>query len=762
MRKLATAALAFSVAVFAANYILPVGWLPYLALIFGAVGAALLCMRRKWLRGIIIALLGFGVGLGVFYIHYLRFSLPAQELDGETREISGKLLEYPQVYEDYCRARILVDCEGIPGFEALVYDSSMGLSSAQPGQLLSFSGSIESADIRYGQDYDYYNSRDIYLVINTKSTPVVTEGGFELSLLPVRISAYISKSVDELFPEDTAPFMKALLLGDKTQLYEDEGLHLAMSRAGLMHIVAVSGMHIAFLVGFLQLLLGSTRKSSILCIALVWLFVLITGSGHSALRAAVMQTYLLMAPVLRRENDSLTSLSTALALILLINPYAAASVSLQLSFGAMAGIMAFSGKISASFCRSLPSNIWGRVLGYILNIAAGSLSVMVFTLPLMAIHFGYLSLLSPLSNVLALWAVSLVFCGGFAVLIFGLVFPGLGIGAAWLVSWLVRYIFLTARMISAIPFAAVYLKSSLAVYWLLLCYLLFAIAALCKEGKGSRFLLPTLLSLLTLFVYLGASRLSYRMGEGVISVLDVGQGQCISVFSGESSILIDCGGMNSLENAGETAGAYLNACGRDRVDVLVLSHLHADHANGVSTLLEMTEVERIIMPENPIDEDGLLEDILQSAASHGTQVEFLAQDVELSIGGISLRLFKPGTAGDENERCIMALCSLGDYDMLVTGDSSKSAERELIEEHTIEDVELLIVGHHGSRYSSSGELLSQIGGENAIISVGYNSYGHPTNETLERLAAYGYNVLRTDLNGTIQIRVGNDYGEKNQ
>ena len=99
--------------------------------------------------------------------------------------------------------------------------------------------------------------------------------------------------MDEIFPSDTAPFMKSLMLGDKSDLYGDLALHTAMSRAGFLHIVAVSGMHIAFLVGLIQLLFGKTPRSSVLCLILIWLFVPVTGSSPSAVRAAIMQSFLL-------------------------------------------------------------------------------------------------------------------------------------------------------------------------------------------------------------------------------------------------------------------------------------------------------------------------------------------------------------------------------------------------------------------------------------------------------------------------------------
>ena len=157
-----------------------------------------------------------------------------------------------------------------------------------------------------------------------------------------------------------------------------------MSRSGFMHIVAVSGMHIAFLVGLIRLLFGSSRRSSIFCISMVWCFTLLTGAGASTVISSFMQTMLLSAPVVYRENDPITSLSAALAVILLRNPFAAASISLQLSFGAMAGIICFSGRIYGFLRRWIPAKSAFKPLDYIMATAASSIAVMVFVLPFRA------------------------------------------------------------------------------------------------------------------------------------------------------------------------------------------------------------------------------------------------------------------------------------------------------------------------------------------------------------------------------------------
>lgn len=754
MRKLAVAALSFSAAVFAANYILSVKLCLILAVVFLLSGAALFSMRRKWMTGLVICSFSLSVGLICFGIHYLTTTLPAHELEGQTLNISAKVLSYPKQYEDFASTEIQIKLDGMPDLRAVLYDRNGSLEELTPGMRISGMVELSGADTRYGESYDAYNARDIYLVASTTDElEVQPSAGFDLRCFAARVNHFLASKVDVLFPADTAHFMKSLMLGDKTELYKDEELYLAMQRSGIMHVVAVSGMHVAFLVGLIQLLMGVSPRSSVLCLALVWSFVFVTGAQPSAVRAGVMQTLLLLAPLLKRENDDLTSLSAALSLILLFNPYAAASVGLQLSFASMAGIIFLGERIRNMLIGRRRKGFWRRVLEYPVDVLASSTAAMIFSVPLMAHYFGYVSVLAPLTNFLVLWLVSVCFGGGFVACAASLLYLPLGRLLAVLVSLLERLIFFTAKLVSSLDFAAVYLEDKLLVWWLLLVYLLFVLALRARASTAFRIGLPTVLSVITLCLALNMTRLYYNSGEGFITVLDVGQGQSISVFAGESTVMIDCGSIYTLDNAGDRAIAYLKGCGRKKVDLLLLTHLHADHANGVIKLMAAMPVETIAMPIEPNDDDGQLENILAAAEKYGTQVMYISQDTPMSVGGIDLLLYAPGQAGDANERCVMAKVSLGDYDMLVTGDGSKTAELELIEGHEIRDIELLIAGHHGSRYASGGEFLESIGADTAVISVGYNTYGHPTNEILERLAAYGYNIFRTDLNGNIEIRI---------
>lgn len=753
MRSLAIGAGAFSAAVFAANYILPLNALIPLAIALVVIGVLLLLTRRRWLRAVVIAAFSLAVGLTVFAAYTDRTTVPAKELSGQTLEIDAVLLDYPIVYDGYCRAEVRLTGE-LPHLKALLYDNNKDLVGVEPGVRLHLTAKLKAADTRYGKDYDYYNSKGIYLTASGKSNISVDSEALYLPALPTKINRALAGRISEIFPADTAGFMRSVVLGDKSELYNDLPHYTALTRAGFMHIAAVSGMHVAFLVSLILLIFGKSRRSSLGCIVLLWSFVLVTGASPSAVRAGFMQSLLLLAPVFRRENDPATSLTSVLALILLVNPHAAASVSLQLSFGAMAGILCFGSRINALFMSLVHSRKLRRVLRYPIGAAASSLSVMVFTVPLTAIHFGYVSVLSPIMNILALWAVSLCFCGGFIACALSLLSMPTACFAAALVSIPVNYIYWLAGLISKVPFALVYLENALYTWWLVISCVFIVAAALSRMKAVYKIAVPTALSLVSLLAVLTFVKLDYQRGDGCVAVLDVGQGQSIAVMSPDNSILIDCGGGAKQRRAGETAAAYLISRGRTELDALVLTHLHADHANGVAQLMEMVDVKRIIMPKDRLDGEWLLEPILASAARHGTEITYISTDTDMSIGGIELELFAPQQAGDANERGLMCIATLGgDYDVLVTGDAPFAAERKLLKTHDIADTEVYVVGHHGSKYSSCDELVESIGADTAVISVGYNTYGHPTREVLDRLAANDYNVYRTDLDGCVELRV---------
>lgn len=752
MRILATFSLALSAAVFAANYFLPAAALLPLAVISALLAALLLLFRRRWLRGAELMLFGIAAGLGVFLIKYNTVTLPCRALDGQTRTVRAYLCDYPQDCGSYYRADIKLNGNELPRVNAILYVSGDSLRGCEAGDVIEAEAKLRSADVRYGKEYDRYNARDIFLTASAKTVSLTGEKMTALSVLSAKVRDAFVKQADKFYAPREAAFLKALILGDKSDLYGETELYNALSDAGIMHAAAVSGMHIAFLVGLLGFIFGAGRASAICSIVIVWAFVVVTGASPSAVRAGFMQSLLLLAPVFRRENDPVTSLSAVLALVLVKNPYAACSLSLQLSFGAMAGLLCFGGRIYAVLTESTGGFV-KKTADKCAPVISSSLSVLVFTLPLTGIYFGYIPVLSVLANVLTMWAVSLCFCVGFSGILLSFLFAPAGELAAFAVSLAEKYIFAVVGIISDMPFAVVYLTNKVMAVWLTAAFVMIALCLISRLSPKMKLLTSAVSVTALLFALYAVTSLSYSADKCSFAAVDVGQGQSLTVISGDNCVAIDCGGGAKDKNAGQIASAHLLSRGRRKIDALVLTHLHSDHANGVVSLMAKTEVRRLILSDDSACDGELLEGITAAAERSGTEIIHISGDTEMDFGNISLTLYAPRDKGGVNERCLMCRVGAFEKDMLVTADAPISAENALVDTADLSGIEYLIAGHHGSRYSNGGKLLKAVGGETAIVSVGYNNYGHPTNETLARFAAYGYNVLRTDLNGTVEIRI---------
>ena len=242
--------------------------------------------------------------------------------------------------------------------------------------------------------------------------------------------------------------------------------------------------------------------------------------------------------------------------------------------------------------------------------------------------------------------------------------------------------------------------------------------------------------------------MEYDRAQLTVTMLNVGQGQCVYAESKGATALYDCGGDG--DPAG-VAASYLRSIGRFSLDILVLSHYDRDHAGGVPELLQTVPVDTLYLPETA-DEGGLQAEILAAADNMGTQVYFVTSDLQLSFGASVLALYAPMVAEDGNNGSISAHWQQEDFDVLLTGDMDQETENALLAAHGLSGIEVLAAGHHGSATSTGEKLLKTVTPEIVLISVGENSYGHPTEETLLRLRNCGAAVYRTDQCGNITVR----------
>ncbi len=247
-----------------------------------------------------------------------------------------------------------------------------------------------------------------------------------------------------------------------------------------------------------------------------------------------------------------------------------------------------------------------------------------------------------------------------------------------------------------------------------------------------------------------------RIPEGFsVTALDVGQGQSIVLSSDGFTAVVDCGS-SSIPDAGLITGEYLLSTGCEKVDLLILSHYHSDHTNGLPQLTDLVDIDTILLPLPSEDDTYISGRIVSLAERSGIDLVFVSEDLMLPLGNAELTLYAPLGGETENENCVIVLCSQEGFDVLMTADAPSDIEYRLLRHADLPDIEILIAGHHGSAGSTSQDLLDTVLPEIAVISVGENDYGHPAVSLLDRLESNGIAVYRTDEYGNVTFSLHDD------
>ena len=749
MRRLALCTAGYTAAVLLSHYVLPLSYLPWFAGALALLSLVGLLLKGQRRLAALLLCLSAAAGFGWTWAHWQIFIAPADALVGETKTVRAVALGYSRVYDEYTYTEMLLWEDGLPRTKMRVFDYSGEMHEFVPGDEALLTLRFVSALEVHGESTDNYTASGVYVRAYLESGKAGGTWRHRFLLLPRVLAKKISDQVDACVPLGAAPFINALLTGDSWDIPDED--YYALKIAGLAHVIAVSGLHVSFLIGAVRLAVRRRRRTAAIGIPLVLVFMAMAGFTPSVTRAGLMQIMLLTAPLLRREEDTPTSLSLALLLILLVNPQAVGSPALQLSFTSMAGIGILSGRIYAAL--TAPEAVKKRrVLRACTLITADTVGVMAFTVPLLALHFGYVPLYALLSNLLCLWAATVCFVLGYVTCLLGLLWRPAGAALGFVTALPARYLLFAARLIARLPYAALYTENNYIAWWIAFVYAVFLLGFALKGKAKFRPVLPICASIIT---FLAVTLYHLEVPEDALTVtaLDVGQGQCIVALQPNSVVVIDCGGINTDENAGDVAAAYLAGQGRRRIDLLVLTHLHADHVNGVERLFKCMEIERIALPEDA-DDAGYTDTVLSAAREHGAEIYYVTKDTDVELGRMSLTLYAPLGSSSANERGVIVLGKYDNFEYLVTGDADTSTENLLTLFYELPDIELLVVGHHGSRYSTGTTLLEETKPDVAFISVGWNTYGHPTDEVLERLSDYGVAVYRTDLEGDLTLTTG--------
>ena len=624
----------------------------------------------------------------------------------------------------------------------------------------------------------YYSTINISYSI--KEANILARGGkedvFHEALYKIRMN--LEEKIDIFLPEKDSAVMKAILLGDKA--YMDREMKELYQSSGIIHILAVSGLHISILgMGMYRLLRKmrlKTLHASIISVLVMYSYGLMCGMSSSAYRAIVMFSIRLLAQIVGRTYDILSSLSIVEMMLLIEQPLLVYNSGFLFSFGAVAGIAyvmkafdfeymkdLFVDKRKMKFSddekeKSLLRKFAEIVLNHINSGLLAGFSVFLVTLPVyMSFYFSY-PIYSFLLNLIVLPLMAPLMILGVICIIGGSLFVPIGKSVGVFVSiilWLYRFLCGITSHLPGKTFVTGHTSSiKIFIYFVAI----FVFVATFKKIKN--IYRNMLLVFAVLFMLINISP------DLMITAMDVGQGDGILVKIRREALIIDSGS-TSKKNVGRyTVLPYLKYEGIGRIKAMIMTHEDEDHISGMFEIMDSVEkneikVENLVLPDvgKASRGDNYLK-LEERAHELGIKISYISCGQKIVFDGLELLCLNP-TKGMETEGAnaysTVLYMKYGDFTALFTGDVEKEGQEHILEDIRKEsgkysDITLLKVAHHGSRYTSDEEFLELISPKIALISCGIdNRYSHPHKEVLERLSKVGSVVYRTDESGAVRI-----------
>ncbi|NTX13303.1 DNA internalization-related competence protein ComEC/Rec2 [Myxococcus sp. CA056] len=567
---------------------------------------------------------------------------------------------------------------------------------------------------------------------------------------------------------DSAALFLTLAAGRRAEL--DADWEEAFSRAGLAHVLSVSGLHVAALalmtLALLRRLLvragarwrklDARRVAAPAAVPFVWAYVLFTGSQPPAVRSAVMATVVLLGLAWWKRADGLNGLCAAALVLVLCAPSSVEDLSLRLSFLAVLGLVLLvpALRLALPFPRPDPreprrwARLWGQGREAVAQTLCASAAATLAGLPVAASAFGRVSLAGLLSNVVALPLCGLLTglaAGGAALFV---VAPPLATPVLWAGAWASEALLWLTRVFAAMPLASVEVPP-LGAWSALYAFGLLTWALGTGRWRGGGWLAPVALVAAAL-----VPRLAPEPGLRV-TFLSVGQGDAVVLSSRGHHALVDGGGSPGGADTGlRFVVPYLRHQGISTLDLTVLSHPHPDHALGLVSTLEHVPTARLWLPAG--DEGGPLSRQVVSAARDASVEEVQAGHPSLLLGEATVEVLgPPGDAEREllegvNDRSVVLRVRHGDVTVLLPGDMEHDAEELLAD--SLGPVTVLKAPHHGSRTSSTQALVDRIRPKHVVFCVGRrNRFGFPHPEVEARYRAAGSECWRTDIDGAVTV-----------
>lgn len=556
--------------------------------------------------------------------------------------------------------------------------------------------------------------------------------------------------IREHFPEESSGFVTALIFGD--QRYIDEGDLTNYQRLGLVHLLAISGLHVSFLTGmlfYIGIRVGITRERMMMAILLFLpVYMLLSGASPSVVRSCSMAMLFFLLLLFKKRISAGAAIGSTYLALLFFRPNMLYDIGFQLSFA-----VTFSIIMSSSIFLQYPKKSMQLfILSSICQLAA---------LPILLFHFFEVSLLGVFLNVLYVPLYSIILLPFSLIsLLIHLLLPSFGQPLISLLNFTFVLCNKAADVASELPLASIPFGKP---PFLMMLLLVISLIGLCLTWEVS-FEKSKIWCGMIIVLLLLQYNLQRFSPFGEVQIIDVGQGDSIfiSLPFNRGNYLIDTGGQitfpidawaikrKKFNTADDIIIPLLKSKGIHQLDKLILTHPDADHMGSAKELIDHFKVAEIIIG-GWSEEQYRDMDLVAVAREKKVKMTVLKRGDQWVAGGVRFAVLSPfKQEEDKNDSSIVLFTELGGVSWLLTGDMGEEGERELLRTFPQLQADILKVGHHGSKTSSSAPFLEQLQPKAALISVGKdNRYGHPHGDVIGNLEGNGIKVFRTDEDGSI-------------
>ncbi len=556
------------------------------------------------------------------------------------------------------------------------------------------------------------------------------------------------KLINNILPQKEAGILLGMLLGKKEAI--DSKQYSDFQKTGIVHMFAVSGLHVGFLLllsAWLTSLLSLSRRTKFyIGISLLLVYGTMVGWPISVIRATIMASLGLLAYYIGRENMLLNSLGIAGTIILIIDPLALFKISFQLSFMATWGLVYLFPLIREKL------DYQSRVLDLVLIPFCAQIAV----LPLIAFHFNLFTPVSIVSNIIVTYLAGAVVIMGFLAFMLSGFLPFLASVFLYPAGFIIELILVVSNFLRDLPAGFLWVATPGLIMMVLYYSGLLVIACSLSGLIKKRFIVPGILMMTVFIVYICLPAGIYNRGIMEAVFIDVGQGDCILLKTPEGKfLLVDGGGSYSSDVGSRKVLPYLHHRGIRRIFMVINTHPDTDHLAGLEKVVEEMPVQFIGIPASLFQEERY-QYLKQLACAKKVPLVPLESGQDLNIEkGIKIRVIHPPggefITEDFNNQSIVLRGQYKDFSLLLMGDLENEGIHTLMENREIKPATLVKVPHHGSKGSLYPEFYDESSPDVAVICVGSNNFGHPHTDVLDALADRDIRILRTDEQGAITV-----------